>query len=80
MNEGPREEESRQDPVVVDLDKLEHHAESLYLTHFIEAVKKARGEHGRFLTLRAGDQLAISAAQDGSAEKLDQVTVTPAEH
>ena len=64
--------EQRQDGVVVDLGRLEAQAEELYLHRFVEHVKKVRGEHGRYLTLRAGDELAIQAAGDGSAESLQQ--------
>jgi hypothetical protein len=63
--------------VAIDLEQLEKHAEDLFLHKFVEAVKAARGEHGRFLLLRAGDRLAIEAADDGSAEKLERVTVVP---
>ncbi len=62
--------EQRQDGVVVDLERLEEQAEELYLHRFVEYVKKVRGQHGRYLTLRAGDQLAIHAAADGSTESL----------
>lgn len=62
-------------PIVVDLQKLEDQARDLYLTRFVESVKKARGENGRFLVLRSGDELAIRIAQDGSSEILDQVSV-----
>ena len=64
--------EQRQDGVVVDLARLEEQAEELYLHKFVEYVKKVRGEHGRYLTLRAGDELAIEAAGDGSAESLQE--------
>jgi hypothetical protein len=67
--------EKRDDGVVVDLEKLEEQAEGLYLHRFVEYVKKVRGEHGRYLTLRAGDQLAIEAAGDGSAETLQGALV-----
>jgi hypothetical protein len=67
--------DQRGDGVAVDLDKLERHAEELYLHRFVEHVRKVRGEHGRFLTLRAGDELAIKAADDGSARALDEVLV-----
>lgn len=60
-------------PVVIDLERLEQHAKDLYLSRFIEAVKAARGQFGRYLTLRTGDELAIRAAGDGSSETLDQV-------
>ena len=63
--------------VAIDLERLEKQAEDLFLHKFVDAVKKARGEHGRFLVLRAGDRLAIEAAADGSAEKLDRVVVIP---
>jgi ADP-dependent phosphofructokinase/glucokinase len=62
-------------PVVVDLERLEQQAEDLYLTRFVAAVKAARGQFGRYLTLRTGDELAIRAAGDGSSEKLDEVVV-----
>lgn len=65
--------EQRQDGVVVDLGRLEAQAEELYLHKFVEHVKRVRGEHGRYLTLRAGDELAITAAGDGSAESLKEV-------
>lgn len=64
-------------PVVIDLERLEQHARDLYLNRFIEAVKSARGEFGRYLTLRTGDELAIRAAGDGSEDILDSVTVEP---
>ncbi len=38
-------------------------------------MKAARGQFGRYLTLRTGDELAIRAAGDGSSETLDQVKV-----
>lgn len=60
---------------MVDLEKLEQQARDLYLTRFVEQVRKARGDNGRFLVLRSGDELAIRAAIDGSSELLDDVTV-----
>lgn len=68
-----QEEQQRSSGIAVDLDRLEAHAESLFLTRFVEAIKEARGEFGRYLVLRAGDELAIEAAGDGSAELLDDV-------
>jgi hypothetical protein len=65
--------EQRQAGVILDLARLEDQAEELYLHRFVEHIKKVRGEHGRYLTLRAGDELAISAAGDGSAESLRDV-------
>jgi hypothetical protein len=62
----------------LDLEALEAHAESLYLHRFVEAVRRARGEHGRYLRIRPGDELAIRAASDGSAAYLDDVVVDPA--
>lgn len=67
--------EQRQDGVVVDLGRLEEQAEELYLHRFVEYVKKVRGEHGQYLTLRAGDELAIQAAGDGSADVLQEALV-----
>lgn len=60
---------------LIDLDMLEEQAKDLYLHRFVEAIRKTRGDHGRFLFLRAGDEVAISAADDGSTELLEQVTV-----
>jgi hypothetical protein len=67
--------DQRSDGFAVDLEKLEKHAEELYLHRFVESVRKVRGEHGRYLTLRAGDEVAIRAADDGSAQALDQVLI-----
>ena len=69
---GQDARDKRDDGVVLDLERLEEQAEELYLHRFVEHVKKVRGEHGRFLTLRAGDELAIQAAGDGSAESLKE--------
>jgi hypothetical protein len=69
-HEGP---DLRDAGVMIDLERLEQQAEELYLTRFVEYVRKVRGEHGRYLTLRAGDELAIKAADDGSAESLGAV-------
>jgi hypothetical protein len=67
--------DQRGDGVAVDLDKLERQAEELYLHRFVEYVRKVRGEHGRYLTMRAGDEAAIKAAADGSAQALDEVLI-----
>lgn len=67
------ERDQRDAGVVVDLERLQAHADALYLNRFVDYVKKVRGEHGRYLTLRAGDELAIQAAGDGSAESLEHV-------
>lgn len=64
--------------VIVDLERLESHAESLYLHRFVDAVRRARGEHGRYLVLRHGDELAIQAAGDGSAQYLEDASVEEA--
>jgi hypothetical protein len=71
------QEQQRSSGVAIDLDRLEAHAESLFLTRFVQAVKKARGEFGRYLVLRAGDELAIQAADDGSADLLEEVRADP---
>jgi hypothetical protein len=68
------------DQVVIDLEKLEAHARTLYLHRFVEAIRAAREQHGRYLYLRSGDELAIQAAGDGSSELLQQLKVeSPAE-
>jgi hypothetical protein len=69
--------EKRSDGFRIDLERLEDQARELYLYRFVEAVKEARGVHGKYLHLRAGDKLAIQAADDGSAQTLDEVTVDP---
>ncbi len=68
-------QDQRGDGIVVDLERLEEQADSLFLHRFVEYVRKVRGEHGRYLTLRAGDTLAIKAANDGSAETLEDLVV-----
>lgn len=77
MSGGADAGDGRSEPVIVDLKALEEQAELLYLHRFVEGVKKARGEHGRYLTLRAGDELAIKAAADGSADVLSDISVEP---
>ena len=72
-------DEQRGDGFTVDLEKLEAHAEELYLHRFVEYVKKVRGDHGRYLKLRSGDEIAIRAAADGSSEILDETTVSETE-
>jgi hypothetical protein len=72
---GGQDKRSGKAPVTIDLERLEQHARDLYLNRFVEAVKAARGEFGRFLTLRTGDELAIRAAGDGSSDALDRVIV-----
>ena len=72
-----QDEDQRNEGVVIDLERLQAHADALYLNRFVDYVKKVRGEHGRYLTLRAGDELAIKAAADGSAESLEQITADP---
>ncbi|MDQ3984957.1 MAG: hypothetical protein M3280_00425 [Actinomycetota bacterium] len=71
------DDQSRAKGVAIDLERLEAHAEEIFLTRFVEAVKEARGEHGRFLILRAGDELAIRSAADGSFELLSEVRAEP---
>lgn len=73
--QGHDGQQSRGNGVVIDLERLEAHAKALYLTRFIEAVKAARGTHGRYLVLRSGDELAIKAADDGSDQVLEKVRV-----
>jgi hypothetical protein len=68
-------EEARRDPVVIDLFALEKQAEELFLHRFVEHVRQARRDNGRFLTMRGGDVAAIEAAADGSAEMLEEVLV-----
>lgn len=69
------EREQRRRGPTIDLDALEAQAEELYLHRFVEAVRKARGEHGRYLRIRPGDELAIRAAGDGSAASLEDALV-----
>jgi hypothetical protein len=78
-SKGQEGEQGRGKGVVIDLERLEAHAKALYLTRFIEAVKAARGTHGRYLVLRSGDELAIKAAEDGSGDVLQEVRVEQGE-
>jgi hypothetical protein len=71
-----QEDNKRRPPIVVDLEKLEKQAEELFLHRFLDAIQKARGDHGRFLTLRAGDQVAIESANDGSIDELNTIIRT----
>lgn len=68
-------QDKRPHGVVIDLERLEAHAQRLYLHRFVSAVRETRGEHGRWLVLRAGDELAIRAADDGSEVTLRSVVV-----
>lgn len=70
----------RKSGIVIDLERLEARTRDLFLHRFVERVKAQRGEDGRFLLLRAGDELAIKAANDGSAEYLRMVAIpTPSD-
>jgi hypothetical protein len=70
-------DENRATGPTIDLERLEEHARDLYLHRFVAYIKKARGEHGRYLQLRPGDKLAIEAADDASAKLLEDVVVDP---
>ena len=65
----------RKSGIVIDLERLEARTKDLFLHRFVDRVKEQRGEDGRFLLLRAGDELAINAAADGSSEYLRLVEV-----
>ena len=65
----------RKSGILIDLERLEARTKDLFLHRFVERVKEQRGEHGRFLLLRAGDEVAINAADDGSSEYLRLVAV-----
>lgn len=77
MTDSREHEENRAKGPTIDLERLEEHARDLYLHRFVAYVKKARGEHGRYLQLRPGDELAIKAAGDESARLLEDVVVDP---
>jgi hypothetical protein len=70
-------DDKRGSRIIIDLERLEAHARMLFLHRFVEEVKRARGQYGRFLILRSGDELAIRAAADGSDEILEEVTAPP---
>ena len=74
-DEEQERDQNRGDGVVVDLERLQQWAEELFLHRFVESIKKARGEHGRYLVLRSGDELAIQAAADGSAQALQEILI-----
>jgi hypothetical protein len=71
--------EQRSGGVLLDLERLQAQAERLYLVRFVDAVRQARGEYGRYLLLRAGDELAIRVAGDGSSELLNEIIVSDEE-
>jgi hypothetical protein len=63
---------------VIDVERLERSEPELYLHRFVRAIRSARREIGRYVYLRSGDEMAIRAAQDGSDELLNDVTVVDA--
>ena len=75
MDRSEQEQENRGKGPTIDLEALEAHARELYLHRFVAHIKKARGQHGRYLQLRPGDALAIQAADDDSAEVLEDIQV-----
>jgi hypothetical protein len=68
---GRAQDDKRGSGPTIDLERLQAHAEKLYLHRFVAYVRRARGEHGRYLTLRPGDESAIRAADDGSDAYLE---------
>lgn len=79
MTDRREHDHNRAKGPTIDLERLEQHARDLYLHRFVAYVQKARGEHGRYLQLRPGDELAIKAANDESAQLLEDVLVDPEE-
>ena len=75
MDRSEEQPENRGKGPTIDLEALEAHARELYLHRFVAHIKKARGEHGRYLQLRPGDALAIQAADDDSADVLEDIQV-----
>lgn len=75
QTDGSEQDENRGKGPTIDLERLEAHARDLYLHRFVAHIKKARGEHGRYLQLRPGDELAIQAADDDSGRLLEDVVV-----
>ena len=75
MDRSEERSENRGKGPTIDLEALEAHARELYLHRFVAHIKKARGEHGRYLKLRPGDALAIRAAGDDSAGVLEDIQV-----
>lgn len=75
MDRPKEQPENRGKGPTIDLEALEAHARELYLHRFVAHIKKARGEHGRYLKLRPGDALAIQAAEDASADVLEDIQV-----
>ena len=75
MTEDQEYDQNRAPGPTIDLERLEEHARDLYLHRFVAHIRKARGEHGRYLQLRPGDELAIKAADDESARLLENIVV-----
>ncbi len=65
----------RQSGRMIDLEMLAEHADRIYLHRFLDRIRSIRGEMGKYMFLRAGDETAIQAAEDGSWELLDKVTL-----
>jgi hypothetical protein len=63
---------------VIDSHRLQRSEPELYLHRFVRAVRTARQEKGRYLYLRSGDEMAIIAAEDGSTELMEELTVIEA--
>lgn len=75
MQSGAGNQDQPNPGVQIDLEQLERHARTLYLHRFVDAVRAVRSQHGRYLRLRSGDELAIRAADDASSSLLDEILV-----
>ena len=60
---------------LIDTHRLEESEPKIFLHRFVAAVRDARGAMGRYIFLRSGDEIALIAADDGSTELLEQITV-----
>jgi hypothetical protein len=61
---------------VIDCEMLATAEPALFIHRFVDAIWAARDERKRYLYLRAGDEIAISVAGDGSQKILESITVT----
>lgn len=60
---------------IIDLEMLDEWRPRRFLHRLVDEIVGARGNRERFFYLRSGDEVAVRAADDGSFEILDEVTI-----
>jgi hypothetical protein len=72
------QEQRRTQGRVIDSHRLQQSEPERYIHRLVRAIRTARQEKGRYFYLRAGDEVAILAAEDGSTELMEEITVIDA--